>query len=140
MASRSLQRLSAIIKEKAAQIILYELKDPRLGFVTITRVKLAPDHSTCRIYYSVLGDEKSRKLTYHGLKDARGFVQRRLGKSLRTRTVPHVEFEYDESIEGSLRISSLLRETENERGEGETGDEGEGSAPGAEEPGNGTEP
>lgn len=106
---RSLERLSAVIKERAAAIVLFELKDPRVGFVTITRVKLSPDFSQCRIFYSVLGKDGDKSKTAHALADARGFIQKRIGASLRTRSVPHIEFTYDESIEGAIRMGELLR-------------------------------
>ena len=120
MASKSRARLTAVIKEKAAQIILFELKDPRLGFLTVTRVKLAPDLSTCRVFYSVIGTDGIKSRTRHALNDARGFIQRRIGQTLRTRLVPHLEFEYDESIEGAFRVSSILKELAAERALTET--------------------
>ncbi len=117
MQKKTVQRLSEVIRRRASECILFELKDPRLGFMTVTRVELAPDLSSCRIYYSVLGTPKERNRTRHALHDARGYVQHVVAKSLQTRVAPHVEFEYDESIEGAARMQSLLKELRDSRDE-----------------------
>lgn len=108
-------KLSAIIQEKVAQIVLYRLKDPRMGFVTITRAKLSKDHSQCEIYYSVLGTEGDRSATQHALDDACGHVQSEIGRTLRMRQTPHLRFIFDESIEGAIRVNNLLKELSDER-------------------------
>lgn len=119
-------RLAERIRERVANIVLFELQDPRIGMVTITRVRLAKDHSTCRVYYSVLGTAGERSKTAHALDASTGFVQRSVAQVLRTRTVPRLSFMYDEAIEGELRMSSLLRKLEDERKEaGGEGDAGE---------------
>ncbi|MEW6742768.1 MAG: 30S ribosome-binding factor RbfA [Planctomycetota bacterium] len=114
-----LQKLQTIIKQKVALIVMRRLSDPRLGFVTITRTQLARDKSECRVYFSVLGDSAARRKTQRALDDARGHIQAELGKTLRTRTLPHLTFVYDESIEGAIRVSETLKELAKERDEGE---------------------
>jgi ribosome-binding factor A len=129
---KSLERLSSLIKQKIAQVVLQELKDPRVGFVTITRVKLAPDLSNCLVFYSVLGGKSERSKTHHALADARGYVQRRIGQTLETRTVPHLQFEYDESIEGAIRMGKLLHDLGEEQAddpEDEGADSGDSKSP-----------
>jgi len=103
-------RLAERIRERVAQIVLYELQDPRIAFVTVTRVRLARDQSVCEVFYSVLGSDADRTKTDRALHDARGFIQREVGKILRTRNIPRLSFSYDPAIEGQFRIEGLLRE------------------------------
>jgi ribosome-binding factor A len=108
-------KLAERIRERVAQIVLFELQDPRIAFTTITRVKLARDLSRCEVFYSVLGSEGDKSKTKHALDEARGFIQHTLGKVLRTRTVPHLVFQYDDSIDGSMRVDHLLKDLDAER-------------------------
>lgn len=117
MASRTHDRVEETIRQRAAHVILYELKDPRMGFVTITRVALSSDLSTCTIYWSVIGAAAQRSKTAHALDHARLYVQRRVAEGLHTRTAPIVAFEYDESVEGAIKMGGLLKQLRAERGE-----------------------
>lgn len=117
MPSRSNQRLTEVIRQRAAHVILFELRDPRMGFVTITKVKLAPDLSTCVVFWSVIGTEGDRSKTQHALEHARLFVQRRVAEGLRTRSAPVLSFEFDPSVEGSIKMGGLLKSLREERGE-----------------------
>jgi len=117
MASRSNLRLAEIIRQRAAHVILFELKDPRMGFVTITDVKLSADLATATIHWSVLGSDGEKSKTTHALEHARLFVQRRVAEGLRTRIAPEIVFEYDESVEGSIRMGTLLKQLRDDRGE-----------------------
>jgi ribosome-binding factor A len=117
MPSRSNQRLTEVIRQRAAHVILFELRDPRMGFVTITKVKLAPDLSTCVIYWSVIGTEGDKSKTLHALEHARLFIQRRVAEGLRTRSAPILSFEFDPSVEGSIKMGGLLKSLREERGE-----------------------
>jgi len=117
MPSRSNQRLTEVIRQRAAHVILFELRDPRMGFVTITKVKLAPDMSTCVIYWSVIGTAGDKSKTMHALEHARVFVQRRVAEGLRTRSAPILSFEFDPSVEGSIKMGGLLKSLRDERGE-----------------------
>ncbi|MEQ8767406.1 MAG: 30S ribosome-binding factor RbfA [Planctomycetota bacterium] len=119
MKSPSFGRLESQIKQKVAIIIQRDLKDPRLGFLTVTRVELSRDKQHCRVYYSVLGEKGERSKAAHALDDARGHIQSALGRTLETRNIPHLKFEYDESIEGSIRVSGILDQLAKERGEDE---------------------
>jgi ribosome-binding factor A len=108
--SRSLERLQKLIQRKVATVLIRDLKDPRIGLVTVTRVELTSDHSHCKVFWSTLEEGAGRRRTARGLEDARGFVQREVAGALHTRTTPHLEFEFDPRLEGMERISSLLRE------------------------------
>lgn len=110
-------RLAEKIRERVANCVLFELQDPRISFITVTRVRLARDMSRCRVFYSVLGTPAERNKTARALKDAAGFVQREVAKILRTRVTPHLEFAYDDAIEGGMRVVSMLDRLKEERGE-----------------------
>lgn len=107
-------KLAERIRERVAQVVLFELQDPRIAFTTITRVKLAKDLSRCEIFYTVLGSEGDKSKTRHALDEARGYVQREVAKVLRTRTVPHMVFVFDPAIDGAMRVEELLRQVGSE--------------------------
>ena len=93
------------------QIIRRELKDPRIGFVSITRVRMSPDLRSARVHVSVLGDEKEQEDTLAGLRSASGLIRHALGRRLENlKFSPEIRFELDPSIEYSVHISRRLRE------------------------------
>jgi ribosome-binding factor A len=106
--SRRAARVAERIREEASQIILYELQDPRIRFVTITKVDISGDLQYATIYVSVLGAEGTRRAALRGLESARGLIQRRIGRSLRLRETPILRFEYDPSVEKSIEIARIL--------------------------------
>jgi ribosome-binding factor A len=87
-----------------------ELHDPGFGFLTITRVRVTPDLQLARVYYTTLGDAEARRNTQRAFDRAAPFIRRQLGRRLRLRRAPELEFLFDESIEGQDRIERLLRE------------------------------
>lgn len=95
-------------------MIQQELKDPGIGFITITGVEVSADLKRAHIYYSILGDEESKTKTAKALKRASGFVQHEIGKRLRLKHVPEVEFHFDGSVEYGARIEALLRKIHHE--------------------------
>lgn len=103
-------QLSSRIQERLAEVLAYEMKDPRARFVTVTRVKLAKDLTQCVVFYSVLGEEKDRSLVEHMLDHAKGFLERQVRSVLATRVSPHLFFKYDESIEGAIRLGQKIDE------------------------------
>jgi ribosome-binding factor A len=108
--SRRTERLGEEIREEVARMISSELKDPRIGFVTVTRVNLGPDLRQARIFVGVLGTEKQRQASLVGLKQASGFMRRALGQRLRLRHTPELLFQYDEGLDASDRVARLLSE------------------------------
>jgi len=108
--SRRTERLGEEIREEVALLIAGELKDPRIGFVTVTRVEVTPDLRTARIYVGVLGTEKQRTTSLAGLRQGAGFLRRALGRTLRLRYTPELRFQYDEGLEASDRVAKLLAE------------------------------
>jgi len=113
-----LKRLSQLVQRRASEIVLYELKDPRMGFVTITRVKLSGDLRHAVIFYSVVGSDADRSRTEHALEHAQGYVQGQIASALKTRVTPIIRFEYDASVEGSVRVSRILSEIAEEDSDG----------------------
>ncbi len=108
--TRRTERLGEEIREEVARMIVGELKDPRIGFVTVTRVALGPDLKVARIFVGVLGTDKQRQASLAGLKQASGFLRRALGQRLRLRHTPEILFQYDEGLEASDRVAKLLDE------------------------------
>lgn len=101
-------RLNHQFKEEISFLIQREVKDPRVGFATITRVAVTEDLSYAKVYVSVYGDEKTKKDTLKGLKNSGGFLRRRLGQMLRIRAVPELRFILDENAEHAIRISKII--------------------------------
>ena len=117
MKSHRLARVAEVVREVAATTVLFELKDPRVKNVTVTRAEVSADLQHAKVYVSVMGSEKQQQLTMHGLKAAAGFVQTKLAKRLTTRYVPHVTFVLDEGIKKSVEIARIIREEQLKRGE-----------------------
>ncbi|MEZ4485375.1 MAG: 30S ribosome-binding factor RbfA [Syntrophotaleaceae bacterium] len=103
-------RVGEQIQKEISALLLKGLKDPRIGFVTITAVKVTADLGQARIFFSVMGNEDVRKQTTQGLTSATPFMRRELGKRLRMRHVPELIFEFDTALEYGNRIESLLQE------------------------------
>jgi ribosome-binding factor A len=104
------QRVADAILEEVADLLRRRVKDPRVGFVTLTGVEVAPDLRHAKVFYSVVGDPAQRRATQKGLDSATPFVQGEVGRRLRLRNTPVVEFRFDESLERGQRIEQLLRE------------------------------
>src|SRR5262249_51841593 len=110
MKQHRLARVAEVIREVASEAILYELKDPRIKFTTVTRAEVSADLQHAKVYVSVMGSDRDRNLTLHGLKSAAGFIQSRLGDRMRTRYIPVLEFVLDEGVRNSLEVARLLNE------------------------------
>lgn len=110
MQGQRAQRVGETIQHEISSLLLRGLKDPRIGFVTITGVEVTPDLHLARVFYTVIGDDATRKSTTAGLKSSIPFIRQQLGKQLRMRYTPDLIFQYDTSIEYGNRIESLLRD------------------------------
>jgi len=106
---KTLARLEAQIQRRVAHCLQFELADPRAGFITVTRVELAKDVSTARIYFSVLGDDGEERLITKMLEDATGFVQRQVARVLKTRTMPRLSWHFDETVREAARLDVLIQ-------------------------------
>ena len=110
MPSQRAHRVGELIQQEISALLIRGLKDPRIGFVTITGVEVTPDLHLARVYYTVVGDEAARQATAAGLKSSIPFIRSQLGKHLHMKYVPDLLFQYDTSIEYGNRIESLLRD------------------------------
>jgi ribosome-binding factor A len=103
-----MRRVNEVIREVLGAAIVTELKDPRIGFVTVTDVDTSPDLRSARVFVSVLGSESERQRTLAGLRSSHGFLQARIASELRIKRTPTLSFHYDESVERGARLSRLL--------------------------------
>lgn len=111
MASYRQTQVGQQVREEIMQIIRCDLKDPRIGFVSITGVKMSPDLRSARVRVSVLGDDVQTRASLKGLESAKGLIRHELGRRLSNlKASPELIFEVDDSIEYSVRISKQLRE------------------------------
>ena len=110
MSVQRARRVSEEIKKETAKIIRDEVKDPQVGFVTITSVDLSGDLSVAKIYFSVLGEEDAAEESRKALERAKGFIRREIGHRIKLRHVPEIHFLYDRSIEHGSHIDALLEQ------------------------------
>ncbi|TFE02801.1 30S ribosome-binding factor RbfA [Jeotgalibacillus salarius] len=103
-------RVGEQMKKELGDIIGRKMKDPRIGFVTVTDVEVTGDLQQATVYITVLGDEEQRENTLRGLAKAKGFIRSEIGQRIRLRKTPELLFEFDESIETGNRIESLIRD------------------------------
>jgi ribosome-binding factor A len=109
--SRRTEQISEAIREAVAEIVGRGLKDPRIGFVTITRVEVGPDLRQARVLFGVLGDKATRDKTLAGLQAAAGYIRREIGRRVQLRHTPELSFQYDIGIEATDRVARLLQES-----------------------------
>ena len=103
-----MRRVNEAIREVLGDAITTDLKDPRIGFVTVTEVDTSPDLRAARVYVSVLGSKAEREQTLEGLKSSHGFLQGKIASAMRMKRTPTLTFQYDESAERGDRITRLL--------------------------------
>lgn len=115
MNERRVHRLENQIKARIAEVLLREIADPQVGFVTISAVELDREIKLCKVFWSTLGGKKERNSSQQALDRANGFIRRQIAQVLHTRTVPTVRFIFDESIEGAIRVNNLLEDLRAER-------------------------
>jgi len=107
-------RVADQIRGELASLLAREVHDPGIGFVTLTRVQVSPDLQLARVFYTALGDAKSRATTERALERAAPFLRRQIGARLRLKRTPELAFFYDESIAGQDRIEQILNELQKE--------------------------
>ena len=111
------EKVAEAIHEEVSALLVKGLKDPRIGFVTVTGVKVTDDLHLATVYFTVIGSEEQKAASAAGLNSAKGYIRREMGKSLKMRYVPDIMFRYDESVEYGNRIEGLLKEIHAEDGE-----------------------
>jgi ribosome-binding factor A len=112
-------RVGEQIRNEIAELLTFHVRDPGIGFITITQVKVTPDLQQARVYYTTMGDDKERRETQRGLERARPMMRRHLGQRMRLKRVPELQFFFDEAIERQDRIERILLELQAERAERE---------------------
>lgn len=120
MKTHRLARVAEVVREVAAETILFELRDPRVQAVTVTRAEVSGDLQHAKVYVSVMGDQKQQELVLRGLKHAAGFVQAKLASRLKTRFTPVIHFVLDQGVKKSIEMTRLINEA---LGRGHAGDE-----------------
>lgn len=110
MATRRQRQVAELLHEELSQIIQFESRDPRLGFVTVTGVDVNPDLRFARVFVSVLGDDDEVRSTLTGLVNATQFYRHRLRENLTLRYIPELQFKVDNSFEHGMRIDKILDE------------------------------
>jgi ribosome-binding factor A len=112
MAGQRMRRVDEAVREVLSEALGHrDLKDPRIGFVTVTDVKTSADLRHARVFVSVLGTEEEREQTLEGLRSAHGVLQRRVAGELRLKRTPELHFELDETAERAARLERLIEET-----------------------------
>lgn len=114
------EKVAEAIHEEVSRLLIKGVKDPRVGFVTVTGVKVTDDLHLATVYFSSIGSETERKDTEAGLNSAKSYLRREVGKVLRMRYIPDIVFKYDESIVYGSHIESILKqihETDEEHAE-----------------------
>ncbi len=109
-ASGRMRRVDEGVRQVLGDALAKELKDPRVGFVTVTDVRTSADLRHARVYVSVLGDAEQREATLAGLRSAHGYLQQRIAAELRLKRTPTLEFVYDETTDRAMRVESLLQQ------------------------------
>ena len=110
MRTGRMRRVDEAMRAVLSDAIATGLKDPRVGFVTVTGVKTSPDLRHAQVYVSVLGSEPERAESMQGLRSAHGYLQRRLADELTLKHTPSLSFHYDDSVDHGMRISALVNE------------------------------
>lgn len=110
MSSRRRQQVADLIRDEVSEILTYEMKDPRLGMVSITRVEMSPDLRYATLLASVYGNEEEQQETIQALSGASGYIRRLLAPRLRIRHIPSIRFRLDHSMEHAEQITRTLNE------------------------------
>lgn len=109
------ERVQEALRQEISRIVHNEMKDPRLGFITITGVELTKDLRYAKVYFSVLGEEKEKKLALKGLNSARGYIKGLVADRIKLRFMPQIEFKIDETLEHTRKIYDLLAKLKKEK-------------------------
>ena len=110
MSGDRMRRVNEAVREVLSSRLAAGLKDPRIGFVTVTSVETASDLRHARVYVSVLGSDEEREATMEGLASSHGYLQRAIGSELRMKRTPTLEFVHDDSVDRGFRIGEIIEE------------------------------
>src|SRR6266478_6485510 len=110
MKAHRLERVAEVVREVASETILFQLQDPRVKGVTVTRAEVSADLQHAKIHVPIMGSDKDQSLCMHGLRHASGFVQSKLATRLKTRFTPVVQFVLDQGVKKSIEMTRLINE------------------------------
>lgn len=110
MKTHRLARVAEVVREVASETILFELQDPRIKGVTVTRTEVSGDLQHAKVHVSVMGSRKEQELCMHGLRHAAGYIQSKLAGRLKTRFTPVVQFSLDQGVKKSIEVARLINE------------------------------
>ena len=108
--SRRTERVAEAVQALVAELLLREIKDPRIGLVTITGVQISPDLRHARVYFSCMGDDAQRAQSQKGLTSAAGFIRSQVARRLGLRVAPQIAFEFDTTFDEAERVSRLIKD------------------------------
>ena len=112
------EKVADLIQKEISEMLIRNLKDPRIGFITVTRVSVSDDCRFAKIYFSVMGSTEERERSMEGLNSAKGYVRRELGRRIQLRYTPDIVFQFDPSIEYAIHMEEVFRDLhEKKRGD-----------------------
>ena len=117
MEGKRSDKVADLIQKEISEMLLRGLKDPRIGFVTITKVTVSEDCRMAKIYFSVVGSPEEREISTEGLNSAKGYVRKELGRRIRMKYTPEITFQFDPSIEYAIHIGEVIEQVRKEREE-----------------------
>jgi ribosome-binding factor A len=117
MEGKRSEKVADLIHKEISDLLVRTVKDPRIGLITITKVKVAEDCRSARIYFSVPGSDEEREKSLQGLSSATGYIRRELARRINLRYTPEIAFEFDPSIEYAIHIGEVLQSLQKEREE-----------------------
>jgi ribosome-binding factor A len=121
MEGKRSEKVADLIQREVAEMLVKSIKDPRIGFVTITKVTVSEDCRSAKVYFSVAGTLAERESSGKGLNSAKGYIRKELGRRLRLRYTPEIVFQFDPSIEYAIHMEEIIRNIH--RGEEPNGNE-----------------
>jgi len=116
MEGKRSEKVADLIHKEISQMLLKSIKDPRIGFVTITKVTVSEDFRLAKVYFSVAGTVEERERSMKGLDSAKGYVRKELGRRIRLRYTPEIMFQFDPSIEYAIHMEELIQSIHGEKG------------------------
>jgi len=108
-------KVADLVQKEISEMLLRSIKDPRIGFVTVTRVKVSDDCRSARVYFSVVGSEEERNRSVEGLNSAKGFLRKELGRRVSLRYTPDLIFQFDPSIEYAIHMEEVFQHLREEK-------------------------
>jgi len=116
------EKVADLIRKEISEMLIRNLKDPRIGFITVTRVSVSDDCRSAKIYFSVMGSTEERERSTEGLNSAKGYVRRELGRRIQLRHTPDIVFQFDPSIEYAIHMEEVFHDLQEKKGRDESED------------------